>query len=191
MRDLGSKSDKMQVILNHISNIASETHLLSLNAAIEAAGAGHFGDRFMVVADEIKRLSDSSSTASKDVVVVINEVRTSAKVALMDAQAGLERARTVAEVASNTGKVIGEIRQIAEHSLSQAHSISQLVKQIQNLTGVIKQATSAQSHASEDVLENLGGLVRVASLSAQTSTNLYNAVENLDELSNKLVTAEA
>ena len=68
LNEFSLKSAKMRTILDLLKSIAAETHLLSLNASIEAAGAGEQGVRFGVVAQEVKHLATRSSSASKEVV---------------------------------------------------------------------------------------------------------------------------
>lgn len=74
IKDIASSAEKIRNIIDVITTIASQTNLLALNAAIEAARAGEFGKGFAVVADEVRNLAEQSSTATKQITDIINDV---------------------------------------------------------------------------------------------------------------------
>ena len=103
MNELDTKSASMRRILDLLGSISAETHLLSLNAAIEAAGAGEFGERFRVVAQEVKNLAGRSTAANKEVMSIIEEVVTVTTKASVAAQNGYEKAQEMREAAEQSG----------------------------------------------------------------------------------------
>ncbi len=186
MGELDNKNANMRHILDLLASIASETHLLALNASIEAAGAGEFGERFSVVAQEVKNLATRSAAANKEVVQIIREIEQTTRQAVVSAKSGFEKAGEMREAAGQSGKVIAEMRQVSEQSQQQAISISQLSQEVSRLTEVIRVATIQQRSASQQVLEALDGLTTVAHQGASGSSVVSTTAVKLEEMSYSL-----
>jgi methyl-accepting chemotaxis protein len=186
MQELNAKSASMQRILELSSNIATETHLLSLNAAIEAAGAGQFGERFAVVAQEIKNLANRSNTASKEVVAIIQEIIDFTAAATTSAEVGYEKATEMRETAQQSGQVIDVMRQISEQCQAQAATINHNAYQVKELSEIISEATHQQQFASEQVLTALSELSIVARESSDGSRLVFATAANLEEVAHDL-----
>src|SRR3569623_982112 len=123
MKELSSRHVKMLRILDLLNSIAAETHLLSLNAAIEAVGAGEHGERFSVVAQEVKNLANRSSAASREVLAIVQEIEQVTTEVVEVAESGYTKAQEMAQEAEQTGVVIDGMRQISEEAQQQAASI--------------------------------------------------------------------
>lgn len=186
MTELKSKNANMRVVLDLLGTIASETHLLSLNAAIEAAGAGQYGERFGVVAQEVKNLAARSALASREVVGIVEEVERATQMAVAAAQSGYLKTSEMAAVAHETGLIIGEVRSIAQESQVQVSSINEATQEVKQLTEIIQLATAQQRSASEQVLQALRNLQEVATQSAEGSSLVSLTAFNLEELSQDL-----
>lgn len=184
--DLNSRHRKMRRILDLLGSIAAETHLLSLNAAIEAAGAGEYGERFGVVAHEVKDLAARSSQASKEVVTIVHEIEEVTRQATISAQDGFQKALEMEEVAVQAGAVIEEMRQLSEVAHEQACSISESAQNMQELSGVIKKATEQQRSANQQVLNALSGLTVIAQQTASGSNDVSKTAVNLERVSARL-----
>ena len=100
----------MADLVKSISGIADQTNLLALNAAIEAARAGDQGRGFAVVADEVRQLASRTSTATEEIVSVVNENRKLTENAVQLIEAGQEKAREALEYSTESGKVMNEIQ---------------------------------------------------------------------------------
>lgn len=186
MDDLNTRHYKMRRILDLLGSIAAETHLLSLNAAIEAAGAGEYGERFGVVAHEVKDLAARSSQASKEVVTIVHEIEEVTGQAIASARDGFQKAREMEEVAVQAGSVIEEMRQLSEEAHHQACNISDSAQKMQELSGVIKNATEQQRTANQQVLTALSGLTVIAQQTASGSNDVSKTAVNLEKVSARL-----
>jgi methyl-accepting chemotaxis protein len=186
MNELNQKNTNMRRILDLLTTIAGETHLLALNAAIEAAGVGEHGQRFRVVAQEIKNLATRSGSASQEVVQIIKEIQETTRQAVASAESGYTKAEEMQVIANQSGEAIGEMRQISDQSSQQANTISQIAQEVRLLTETIKLATSQQRSASLQVLESLGGLTVVAQQGASGSIIVSASAEKLEKMSYNL-----
>src|SRR3990167_346735 len=88
MLELGKKSQQIGAVLDIVSELAEQTNILSINATIEAAGAGESGKRFAVVADEIRKLADRVANSTKDIRVQIDDVRGAGNTTVMATESG-------------------------------------------------------------------------------------------------------
>jgi methyl-accepting chemotaxis protein len=184
--DLTMKTAEMQRIMTLTGTIATEIHLLSLNASIEAAGAGQHGDRFRVVAQAVKDLAQRSFTASTEVIGVVSQVETAVQLANASTQQGFEKARKMAQIARRTGDVITGLQRVADRSQSQAVLIASMLDEVQGQINTIRTATFQQKNASQQVqgaLQELSDLARdVAQGSKAISNNSVELRETAEHL---------
>jgi len=111
MLDLGKKSQQIGGILEIINELAEQTNILAINATIEASGAGDAGKRFAVVADEIRKLADRVGGSTKEIRVLIDEIRAAVNTTVMATEGG---SKAVDLGARQFGEVTTALKQITE-----------------------------------------------------------------------------
>lgn len=186
---LEGQSNQIKGIIDLLNTISDETHLLSLNAAIEAAGAGEYGERFGVVAREVKNLSDRSTASSRQASIILHEVEEGIKQAVKTAQHGQRETQAAVEVAQESGLVMNDLAGAVASSTQEVSKIAETVKIISELTKEINYAASQQHSASQQAVERLVEVGAVAHQSASGSVQLNHTATSLEELSHGLTTA--
>jgi len=124
VKGLGDRSLEISQIVSTIRDIASQTNLLALNAAIEAAGAGEAGARFAVVADQVRKLAESSTQATREIADLVKLIQTETQDAVVAMEQETQAVEAGSASALRTGQVFEEISQIAQRSSELAQSIA-------------------------------------------------------------------
>jgi methyl-accepting chemotaxis protein len=116
MEDLGKSSDRIGRIIAVIDDIADQTNLLALNAAIEAARAGEQGRGFAVVADEVRKLAERTTTATKEIAQMIRTIQADIKSTLRAMEEGTVQVEDGVQSTVQAGDSLREIIHTAEHA---------------------------------------------------------------------------
>jgi twitching motility protein PilJ len=150
IKSLGDRSLEISEIVDTIEEIASQTNLLAVNAAIEAAGAGDAGLRFAVVADEVRKLAERSAKATKDIAALIKNVQTEAHEAIVVMEQGTNEVESGYRVTVQAGENLKHIAQISQKSAELAREISQASQQqVQGTEGVARMMQSIAGVAQQ------------------------------------------
>lgn len=170
MLDLGRKSQEIGGILEIINELADQTNILSVNAAIEAAGAGEAGRRFAVVAEEIRKLADRVAGSTKEIRSLIQEVRAAVNTTVMtteatakSADAGVERFTAVStafrQISGLVRATTDAAREIELSTKQQASAVEQVNMGVTDVAQGAKETEVASSQMLETV-SRLSGLSR-------------------------------
>jgi twitching motility protein PilJ len=124
VKALGDRSLEISQIVSTIRDIANQTNLLALNAAIEAAGAGEAGARFAVVADQVRKLAESSTQATREIADLVKVIQTETQDAVVAMEQETQAVEAGSASALRTGEVFNEISGIAQRSSELAQTIA-------------------------------------------------------------------
>ena len=187
LSDLGQRQTQIKEVVSTIRSISDETHLLSLNAAIEAAGAGEQGQRFAVVAGEVKALADRAVRASRQVNDILGQVEQRIQLAASTAESGHKEIQNALEAAQQSGDVLRELVVAIYQTGDEVDQIGQATVVMSEQSKEISSATKQQYNASTQALETLQSIGSVASQNASGSAEVTRSTRNLEELSHNLL----
>ncbi|MGH8383688.1 methyl-accepting chemotaxis protein [Pseudomonas sp.] len=170
IKRLGESSQEIGDIVSLIDDIADQTNILALNAAIQASLAGEAGRGFAVVADEVQRLAERSSSATRQIEALVRTIQTDTNEAVISMEQTTAEVVRGARLAQDAGVALEEIEGVSQTLAELIHSISDAAQlqtssagQISHTMAVIQQITSQTSAGSSATAESIGNLARMAS----------------------------
>ncbi|MDL2209513.1 methyl-accepting chemotaxis protein [Desulfovibrio sp. OttesenSCG-928-O18] len=166
MQELGTQAESIGGVMNVISDIADQTNLLALNAAIEAARAGEAGRGFAVVADEVRKLAEKTMEATHEVGSNITAIQHSAKINQEEVNHAVTSVGEATELANASGEALKEIVDLAAANSSVVASIATAAEE--------QSATSEEINASIDEINRITG---------ETTDGMVQSSEAVQELS--------
>ncbi|HZR58752.1 MAG TPA: methyl-accepting chemotaxis protein [Terriglobales bacterium] len=168
MEGLGKSSDQIGRIAGVIDDIADQTNLLALNAAIEAARAGEQGRGFAVVADEVRKLAERTTTATKEIAQMIKNIQDETKSAVTAMEAGTKQVEDGVKSTSQAGDALKEIISMSEH-------VGEMITHIAT-------AATEQSSASEEINNNIEQIAKLVKEASDGSQQSAKACQDLSGL---------
>ena len=174
--ELGKRSDEIGEIISVIDDIADQTNLLALNAAIEAARAGEQGRGFAVVADEVRKLAERTTRATAEIASMIKSIQEDTSGAVSSMEEGTIQVESGMAFAVKAGDSL--------------KSIVSVVNVVQDMIEQIATASDEQSTAAEQISNNVSKIASVTKLSAQSAEQMATTAEELNrqtEALNELV----
>jgi len=172
VKGLGDRSLEISQIVSTIRDIASQTNLLALNAAIEAAGAGEAGARFAVVADQVRKLAENSTQATREIAELVKVIQTETQEAVIAMEQETQAVEAGSASALRTGDVFKEISDISQRSAELAVTIAR--------------SSVQEAEATEGVSRTIQGFAHGAAFTQTSAEKTRATIEELAELSERL-----
>ena len=170
IKRLGESSQEIGDIVSLINDIADQTNILSLNAAIQASMAGDAGRGFAVVADEVQRLAERSSAATKQIEALVKTIQSDTNEAVISMEHTTAEVVRGARLAQDAGVALEEIENVSMSLAELIQNISNAARQqassaahISNTMNVIQEITSQTSSGTNATARSIGNLAEMAS----------------------------
>jgi len=172
IKRLGESSQEIGSIVELINDIAEQTNILALNAAIQAASAGEAGRGFAVVADEVQRLAERSTSATKRIETLVQTIQSDTNEAVNSMEQTTAEVVAGARKAEDAGSALGDIERVS-------HDLSSL---IQNISTAARQ----QSEAATDISHSMNAIQEITSQTSQGASQTADSIGTLAQLASDL-----
>lgn len=172
IKRLGESSQEIGEIVELISDITEQTNILALNAAIQAASAGEAGRGFTVVAEEVQRLAERSSEATKQIGAIVKTIQTDTNSAVAAMEKSTEGVVEGARLSDAAGQALTEIETVT-------NNLARLIQSIST-------ATEAQTEAASQVTENMQQIQEITTLTTDGTKQTTESIVQLTALADDL-----
>ncbi|WP_101758540.1 methyl-accepting chemotaxis protein [Oceanicoccus sp. KOV_DT_Chl] len=172
IKRLGESSQEIGDIVSLINDIADQTNILALNAAIQASMAGDAGRGFAVVADEVQRLAERSSAATKQIEALVKTIQSDTNEAVISMEQTTAEVVRGARLAQDAGTALEEIEKVSQ----------ELAELIQNISNAARQQASSAGHISN----TMNVIQEITTQTSSGTTATARSIGNLADMANEL-----
>ena len=172
IKRLGESSQEIGDMVELINDIADQTNILALNAAIQAAMAGESGRGFAVVADEVQRLAEKSTAATRQIEALVKTIQSDTNEAVASMEQSTTQVVEGAKLALNAGESLEEIENVSTH--------------LADLTTSISESAQQQATAAASISESMNVIQEVTTQTSAGTNETSASIGNLADLSNEL-----
>jgi methyl-accepting chemotaxis protein len=187
IQEIAKESEGLLQINSVLQTIASQTNLLAMNAAIEAAHAGESGQGFAVVADEIRKLAVNSSSQSKTISSVLKKIKTMIDLITKSTGIVLEQFAKIEEEVQTVSNQESQIRNAMEEQGEGSRQILEAVTQLNSVSSLVRKTSSDMTSESKEVLSQSSELKVIT---GEIAGNMDEMTQNAEEIANAFVRVE-
>jgi len=181
VKGLDTKTNDIAKLINVIQEIADQTNLLALNAAIEAARAGEHGKGFAVVADEVRKLAEQVASSVSEITSIIQGIQTESKNVVISLEDGYRNVAEGTETISKTGDIFNELKETIKKVSHKIRGMSESINSVLDNTKKMGESIESIASVSEESAAGIEEVTATAEQSNSSMKEVANSAKHLDK----------